>query len=109
LQEVCGRTTDFIVRPDGTIMHALALIYVLREIPGIKQFKILQKTLTDFSVSIVRTDNWQDEYAQKILLGLKQRLGQAANLHLEYLEEIPTEPSGKFRYVVSQIHLERFT
>ncbi len=28
--QVFGRTTDFLVRPDGTIMHALAGIYVLR-------------------------------------------------------------------------------
>ncbi len=109
LQEVCGRTTDFIVRPDGTIMHALALIYVLREIPGIKQFKILQQTLTEFSVHLVRAEDWQPEYAQKILSGLKQRLGQEASIHLEYLKEIPVEKSGKFRYVVSQISRERFT
>ena len=30
LSEVVGRTTDFVVRPDGVIMHALAVIYVLR-------------------------------------------------------------------------------
>ncbi|HET9663825.1 MAG TPA: AMP-binding protein, partial [Burkholderiales bacterium] len=33
LQEIQGRTTDFVVAQDGTVMHGLALIYVVREIP----------------------------------------------------------------------------
>ena len=34
IDEVLGRMTDFIVRSDGTIMHALAVIYVLRAVRG---------------------------------------------------------------------------
>jgi phenylacetate-coenzyme A ligase PaaK-like adenylate-forming protein len=30
--EVVGRSTDFVVRPDGTIMHALAVVYVCEQL-----------------------------------------------------------------------------
>ena len=36
LKEIQGRTTDFVVAADGTVMHGLALIYVLRDLPGVE-------------------------------------------------------------------------
>ena len=42
LREVQGRTTDFLVSADGGQVHALALIYVLGDIDGIRQFRIVQ-------------------------------------------------------------------
>jgi phenylacetate-CoA ligase len=42
LKEIQGRTTDFVVAADGTVMHGLALIYTARDIPGIQRFKIIQ-------------------------------------------------------------------
>jgi phenylacetate-CoA ligase len=105
LQEVCGRTTDFIVRPDGTIMHALALIYVLREIPGIKQFKILQTALDKVEVLIVpETRLWAEEKISLIHRGLKQRLGEEVTITIVLVDHIPAEASGKYRYVLSHVH-----
>ena len=37
LKEIQGRTTDFVVAADGTLMHGLALIYVIRDLPGCKR------------------------------------------------------------------------
>ena len=44
LEQIQGRTTDFVVAADGTVMHGLALIYVVRDLPGIESFKIVQET-----------------------------------------------------------------
>ncbi|MFN3919402.1 MAG: phenylacetate--CoA ligase family protein [Methylohalobius sp.] len=103
LEEVLGRSTDFIVRADGTVMHALALIYVLREVPGIKQFKIIQEAWDRLRVQIVPTVGWQEQNAAAVISGLKQRLGQQALIQIEYSKTIPPDPSGKYRYVVSQV------
>src|SRR5690606_41305972 len=45
LREIQGRSTDFVVAQDGTVMHGLALIYILRDMPQIRAFKIIQETL----------------------------------------------------------------
>ena len=34
LREIQGRSTDFVVAADGTLMHGLALIYVIRDLAG---------------------------------------------------------------------------
>ncbi|HFD87208.1 MAG TPA: phenylacetate--CoA ligase family protein [Gammaproteobacteria bacterium] len=104
LEEVVGRTTDFIVRPDGTIMHALALIYVLREIPGVCQFKIIQKDLNKIQVLVVPEPKlWKTANLTTIEQGLYQRLGEEIDIAIHIVEHIPVEKSGKYRYVVSEI------
>ena len=45
LKEIQGRTTDFVVAADGTVMHGLALVYVMRDLPSVKAFKIVQESL----------------------------------------------------------------
>ncbi|MEO8346689.1 MAG: phenylacetate--CoA ligase family protein, partial [Betaproteobacteria bacterium] len=44
LQEIQGRATDFVVAADGTVMHGLALVYVIRDLEGVASFKIIQET-----------------------------------------------------------------
>src|SRR6202011_632640 len=43
LQSVEGRSNDSIVTPDGRTMNALAMVYPLRELSGIEQFRICQQ------------------------------------------------------------------
>lgn len=42
LHEIQGRSTDFVIAADGTVIHGLALIYILRDLPGVKSFKVIQ-------------------------------------------------------------------
>ncbi len=53
LQEIQGRSTDFLTAQDGTIMHGLALVYILRDLPQISAFKIVQESLDLTTVYIV--------------------------------------------------------
>ena len=103
LREIQGRTTDFIVARDGTVMHGLALIYVLRDIEGIEQFKIVQESLDRTRVQIVRGDGFDATIEPSIRHAFRQRLGEGVEVRLEYVDEIPAERSGKFRYVVSRV------
>jgi len=105
LERIEGRTTDFIVAPDGTILHALSVIYVMREIPGVEQFRIRQKALDRFHVQLVRNQHYQAESEVRIREKLRQRLRAPVEVLIDYLPELPPEPSGKYRYVISEIAL----
>ena len=102
-ESIEGRTTDFLVAPDGTILHALAAIYVLRAIEGIAQFRIRQKSLDRIDVQVVRGERYQMESEARIREGLRQRLHASVNVNVEYLPSLPAEGSGKFRYVISEV------
>ena len=50
IEEVVGRNTDFLIHENGSIVHALAAIYILRETGGVEQFKITQQAINKFEV-----------------------------------------------------------
>ena len=105
ITEVLGRSTDFVVRADGTIMHALAVIYVLRAVAGVGEFKIVQHSLREFEVLVVPNASWQESGRVEIETGLQKRLGNDIRIDLQLVESIPAEASGKHRYVVSRVSL----
>jgi phenylacetate-CoA ligase len=103
LKEIQGRTTDFVVAADGTVMHGLALIYILRDMPGVRSFKIVQETLLRTRVLVVPDTVFDDSRRQAIARGFRARLGGAVEVEVEVVPQIPPERSGKHRYVVSHV------
>ena len=103
LAEVRGRSTDMIRTADGNIMHGLALIYVLRECPGVAAFKIVQKTLQSVQVFIVPGAGYGPLTDQRIREGLRARMGEATAVDVQVVPQIQPERSGKYRYVVSEV------
>jgi phenylacetate-CoA ligase len=103
LEEIQGRTTDFVVAQDGTVLHGLALIYVLRDLQGVAAFKITQHTLEQTSVQIVKDETYHVAAEEKIVSEFRKRLGAGVRIVIEYPEQIAKEQSGKFRYVVSHV------
>lgn len=105
IEEVMGRRTDFVIAANGTVMHALAVIYVLRGIDGIAQFKCIQHTLRLFEVLIAPNARWVAGAATRIVNELRARLGESVQIDVVLVNSIPTEASGKHRYVVSHVAL----
>lgn len=101
LREIQGRTTDFVVAANGTVMHGLALIYILRDLPGIESFKVVQESLERTTVRLVTTPAFDSARRQDIVQGFKRRLGEAVDVQIELVDRIEPEKSGKFRYIVS--------
>jgi phenylacetate-CoA ligase len=103
LREIQGRTTDFVVAADGSPMHGLALIYVLRELPGIRAFKIVQVDALRTRVLLIPAPGFDNSVRSSITQGLKARLGKEVEIAIEEVTDLPAERSGKFRYVISHV------
>ncbi|WP_374243274.1 phenylacetate--CoA ligase family protein [Zoogloea sp.] len=103
LSEIQGRSTDFVIAADGTVMHGLSLIYVLRDIPGVASFKIVQETKALTTVFVIPGAAFEPADVGRIESGLKRRLGDAVSIDVRLVDTIPAEASGKFRYVISRI------
>jgi phenylacetate-CoA ligase len=103
IREIQGRSTDFLIARDGTVMHGLALIYILRDLPQVTAFKIIQENLNLTRVLVASGAGLNPDVIAKIQSGFKARLGQGVEVAIEEVTEIQPEKSGKFRYVVSKI------
>ena len=103
LKEIQGRSTDFVIAMDGTVMHGLSLIYVLRDIPTVRAFKIVQESLALTRVEVEPGETFSERDAQAIRSGLQARLGASVEIAVEPVAQIAPERSGKFRYVISKV------
>ena len=104
LKDIQGRSTDFVVAEDGTVLHGLSLIYILRDIPAVRAFKIVQETRSHTRALIVPEAGANTEGLDATVIeGFRRRLGAGVEVSVEFVESIPAEKSGKFRYVVSHV------
>lgn len=103
LKDVQGRSTDFVVAQNGTVMHGLALIYCVRDLPGVERFKIEQMNQGHTVVRVVAGSEFGMAQEARIVRDFKSRLGETVNVQVKRVAEIGSEASGKFRYVVSHV------
>ncbi|MCK6457103.1 MAG: AMP-binding protein [Phycisphaerae bacterium] len=101
LRDVQGRRTDLLRTAGGGVAHGLSVIYVLRETPGILQFRVMQRRTGDLDVSVVTNSELADDDRRRLEQSLGRRLGGVC-AHVRRVESIPPDPSGKFRYVTSE-------
>jgi phenylacetate-CoA ligase len=106
-----GRKDAIIVLPDGRAMSSFALIaamYPLSFYKEISQFRIIQKKVNHFKFLIKmknsRVDRKlaEDELTTHFgkVLNIK---ADEANFEVEFVEHIPSDKSGKFKIVVSEL------
>jgi phenylacetate-CoA ligase len=101
LKEIQGRSTDFVIAADGTVMHGLALVYLLRDLLGVKSFKVIQESRQQTRVLLVTNSEFVPPMVEQIISGFRQHLGSNVDVLVEIVDTVPAEKSGKFRYVVS--------
>ncbi len=103
LKEIQGRTSDFVVSQNGDIIHGAALRYVLREFANIIEYKIIQETKQLTRLMLVVDDTFNKHHEQRVISGFKSTLGKDVDIRFEYVDLIPAEKSGKFRFVISHV------
>jgi phenylacetate-coenzyme A ligase PaaK-like adenylate-forming protein len=102
LARVEGRRTDFLVTPSGKLMHALAVIYVLREIPGLREFQVIQEALDHVRVRVVPAGDLSAAVRASIVTGVGGLFEGRARIEVETTESVASA-SGKHRYVISRV------
>ena len=103
VKKVEGRQTDFITTSDGRVIHALAVIYVLRECPEIEKFQVVQESIDKLTATIVPRANLESAVRKKIGHDLQRVLGSSMEINIVTAQEIAATASGKYRYVVSKV------
>ena len=98
---VHGRTTDFLYLPDGTIKHALSIIYPLRAMRGVRRFRVTQHEDYTITIHVVCDDRAERITRETVANGVRPVLQDQVDLCVKLVDRIPFTDSGKYRYVVS--------
>lgn len=108
LEKIEGRTGDFCLLPDGKIVTPVAFIDILKYVPSLGQFRIIQEENNKFIVQIVKKQaTFPDkEIIIKTEKGMREVVGNDAVINIQIVREIAKDPSGKLRAVISNVKHE---
>ena len=98
---VQGRTTDHLRMPDGTVKHALSIIYPLRELNAVRRFRVVQEANGTVTIDVVA--DRAGVTRENIASAVRPVVGTDLSLDVRIVDDIPTLDSGKHQYVVSHM------
>jgi phenylacetate-CoA ligase len=104
IESIEGREADYVVTADGRLISGISLtenFAVL--VPGIAQIQIVQETPRRFLFRIVRSPEWCDSSERRMAALVAERFGPDAGYKCDFVDAIPQEPSGKYRFCISRV------
>jgi phenylacetate-CoA ligase len=104
LERLEGREADYVVTPAGELISGISLTenFALH-VPGVAQFQIIQETPRRFRFRIVRGSDFGNESRARLASLVADHFGSDVDYRCEYLDHIPSEPSGKYRFCISRV------
>jgi phenylacetate-CoA ligase len=104
LESLDGREADYVITADGQYVSGISLTESFAVlVPGVAQIQIVQEAINQFLFRIVRDTVFGEASERKIAQLVAERFGTKAQWKCEYVEMIPQEPSGKYRFCISHV------
>jgi len=104
LEHVQGRTVDIFRTTSGVAVWG---DFALFEVPGIKQYQVVQKAIGLIVVRIVKDDALQQVALDSIEHSIQQMMGNDTRVQFEFPDDLPRSNAGKYRYTYSEIYKSR--
>lgn len=102
LGELQGRANDFLVGRDARMIHSSTANYVLREFPALRQYRLHQHPDHHFDLHMVLQRPLTAAERTGIREGLQRVVDEPVAVNLVEQDSIAPEPSGKYRWVISE-------
>jgi phenylacetate-CoA ligase len=98
-----GRSDSFMRTPDGRLFSPIIWTLLMRQIPGVGQFKAIQEKKDLIKIQVVRDQAFTGATARRIVHDVQEVMGEEMRVDVEVVEEIPRDKSGKVRCAVSKV------
>lgn len=103
IKHIEGRVDDFVTTSSGRVFSPIIWTIIMRAIPGIAKYKIVQKTKRDITVQLVKDSNFSSTTVKQVEEGITKALGDDIAIKVKLMKDIPKDKSGKLRSVVSEV------
>ncbi len=104
LRAVTGRVADFLIAADGSRVAGISLIEnTLTRYRGIGQLQVVQEEISRLVVNLVRAEGWREETADALAKSFRSALGEDLVVELRFVDSIPREPNGKYRFSICRV------
>jgi phenylacetate-CoA ligase len=103
LQRVDGRKLDLLRTADGRILPGEFFPHMLKDIPGVRRFQVVQEHLNSLSLNVVADADFGPDQEAEIRREFDKVAGDSTLLDIQRVEDIPLTASGKRRVTVSRL------
>ncbi|MEW9625413.1 phenylacetate--CoA ligase family protein [Rhodanobacter geophilus] len=103
LAHVDGRKLDAIRTPDGHLLPGEFFPHMLKDVPGLRRFQLVQRRLDRLELALVCDERFDDASMAYIRRELAKVVGDSVALDCRIVDDIPLTPSGKLRVTVSAL------
>lgn len=103
LSRVEGRRLDAIRTTDGRVLPGEFFPHLLKDVPGVRRFQVIQEQLDRFTLKLVPGPEFGEAQERYVRHEVAKVLGDGAALDLQRVDDIPLTPTGKFRVTVSRL------
>jgi phenylacetate-CoA ligase len=103
IERISGRANDGLVALDGSWVHGSAINHALRELPGLKAYRIIQESRTLLRILLVTGAPLHHDACSALTTHARALLGNGLEVEIEQVMEIPPEPNGKFRHIICRV------
>lgn len=104
IERIQGRVADFIITPEGKCISGISLTdHFGASIPGVAQMQIVQEKIDLLTLNIVKGNGFNDNSLATIRDLVKTYFGENMRFDCKFVEKIPQEASGKYRFTICKI------
>ncbi|THF61605.1 phenylacetate--CoA ligase family protein [Pseudothauera rhizosphaerae] len=103
LEEVAGRSNDGLVGENGAWIHGSAINHLMREIPGLKAYRIVQDALQSLEILLVLDQPLAESVSTRLAGHVRRLLGPGTGTRIRQVDDIPPLANGKFRHIVCKV------
>lgn len=108
LKEVTGRTADTFISPSGIRVHGEYFTHLVYFRDWVRKFQFIQETRERVRLLVIpavpkeKLKEIIDQERADIEQKIQAAMGPECKLEIEVVDDIPSSPSGKYRYTISK-------
>lgn len=108
VERIEGRSSDFLYTSEKGKVYIINLIGAGKgeNITGLRSWQAVQNCKDKIILKIVATDHFRRIEEEIFISNIQQRLGNAIQIEIQYVDHIPREKSGKFRVIKNNLKLD---
>lgn len=103
IASVAGRQSDHFRTRQGEIIHGEYFTHLFYLKPGIRRFQVIQRQYDHVEILLVPDGSLQPSDCDDITRKIRLVLGEQCRITFTAVDDIPTTPTGKHRYTISEI------
>ena len=105
LEGILGRNDDIFETKDGTQIEGGYFGLLLYSRPWVWKCQVIQKDYSSILFKIKQSEyDYEPEELTDIIHKTRVIMGKDCHVDFEFVDDIPTSPSGKYRYILSEIN-----